>query len=365
MMKVPFINLKKQFELIESEILPVITTSLRNGQFIMGESVSNFEKKVSEYLGVDSLGCASGSDALLLALMASGVSIDDEVITTPFTFFATAGAISRLNAKPVFVDIDDRTFNIDVDKLEEKITNKTKAIIVVHIFGQSIDMDKIIELGKKYNLKIIEDACQSFGAEYKHKKVGTIGDFGCFSFFPTKNLGCAGDGGLITCKNREDYEFVKKIRLHGASRKYYHEFVGINSRLDAIQAEILNIKLNYVDKWNNKRIEIADKYSNELKSLVVVPLVADDTLHIFHQYAILSDTRDDLLKHLNDNGISAGVYYPKSLHLQECFNDLNYVGGDFPVSEKVCSQIVSLPVFAEMTDDEIDYVISVVKSYYK
>lgn len=365
MLEIPFVDLKKQHENLKSEILSVVEKVLEEGSFIMGEHVQNFEKNISRYLGQESLGCASGSDALLLSLMAAGIKAKDEVITTPFTFFATAGAIARLGTKPVFVDIHKDTFNLDSSKLDAVINEKTKAILVVHIFGQSADMDSIMSLAKKYNLAVIEDACQAFGAEYKGCKAGMIGDFGCFSFFPTKNLGGAGDGGLVTCKSNADLELIKKLRVHGAEKKYYHDYVGINSRLDALQAVILDVKLKYIDAWHEKRSVIAEKYNSALKEMVQIPQVFEGARHIYHQYAIITDKRDLLQSHLRSKGIAAGVYYPLPLHLQKCFRYLGYQKGDFPVAEQVSNEILSLPLYPEMTDEQIEYVIKAVKEFYE
>ena len=359
-MKVPFLDLKKQLEPIEKEIISKVEEVIRSGKFIMGDEVKFFEEEISEYLGVKhAIACASGTDALLLSLMSAGVGFGDEVITTPFTFFATAGAISRLGAKPVFVDIDEKTFNIDVSKIEEKITSRTKAIIPVHIFGQSCEMDELMAIAERNKLFIIEDSCQAIGSEYKGKKVGTIGNTGCFSFFPTKNLGGYGDGGIVVTNDDDLASYLRKARLHGSSKKYHHDFVGINSRLDALQAAVLRIKLKYLDEWNSGRIKVASEYSSALKDLFVVPFVASDVKHIFHQYALLSDNRDEVLAKLKENNVAAGVYYPVPLHLQECFKELGYVKGDFPVCEKVCSEIFSLPIYPEV---DYERVIEVLKS---
>ena len=247
-MKVPFINLQEQVKNIRSEIIDNVTETIESGKFILGDKLFAFEKNISSYIGQESLGCASGTDALLMALMASSVGSGDEVITTPFTFFSTAGAIARLGAKPVFVDIDERTYNIDPALIEEKITPNTKAIIPVHLFGQPANMIEINKIAKRNNLIVIEDACQAIGAKYDGVNVGLLGDFACFSFFPTKNLGVAGDGGLITCKKQFDFDYLKKLRVHGSSKKYFHDFVGINSRLDALNAGILDIKLKYLGR---------------------------------------------------------------------------------------------------------------------
>ena len=345
--------------------MPQVQKVMEDGSFILGEHVQNFEKNVSRYLGQESLGCASGSDALLLSLMAAGIGSGDEVITTPFTFFATAGAVSRVGAKPVFADIERKTFNMGCDKLEPAINKNTKAILVVHLFGQPVEMECILSVAKKYNLTVIEDACQAFGSEYRGRKVGAIGDFGCFSFFPTKNLGCYGDGGLITCKSPENLELVKKLRVHGSKNKYFHELVGINSRLDSIQAAILDVKLAYIDEWNIKRKEIAKKYSEALSAIVEIPTETAGTSHIFHQYAILTNKRDALLSHLQKKGVAAGIYYPLPLHLQDCFKYLGYQKGAFSVAEQVSNEILSLPIYPEMTDEQVMLVIDAVKSFYE
>jgi dTDP-4-amino-4,6-dideoxygalactose transaminase len=365
-MKVHFLDLKKQYLGVKEEIDGAIRGIVENETFIMGKPVLDFENSISAYLGQKSLGCASGSDALLLALMACGIKSGDEVITTPFTFFATAGAIARLGAKPVFVDIDERTFNIDVDKIEKAITKKTRAVIPVHLFGQPARMDNILQLAHKHGLKVIEDAAQAIGAEYGGRKVGTIGDFGCFSFFPTKNLGAYGDGGLITCKDEANHLLVKKLRVHGAEVKYYHDFVGINSRLDALQAAVLSVKLKRIDEWNKARFRIAERYTAALKGLVITPHIEQGVRHVFHQYAILVEDskRDALLNFLKEKGIDAGVYYPLPLHLQRCFSNLGYSAGSMPVAEKTCKRILSLPIFPELSDAQIEYVIKSVHDFF-
>lgn len=351
-MKIPFLDLKSQLKPIKKDILIAIKNVINSGQFIMGEQVKLLEKELEEYLDVKhAIACASGSDALLLSLMAAGIKSGDEVITSPFTFFATAGAISRLGAIPVFVDIDEKTYNINSNLIEEKITSKTKAIIPVHIFGQPAEMDSIMSIAKNHNLFVIEDAAQAIGSEYKGKKAGTIGDMGCFSFFPTKNLGCFGDGGLITTNNDDLANFLRKARVHGASKKYHHDFVGFNSRLDAIQAAVLRVKLPYLDVWNEARQKVAKEYSVALSDKFVIPFVSKSKNHIFHQYALLAkneEERNEILQNLKSNGIASGVYYPVPLHLQKCFKDLGYKEEDLPVSESVTERIFSLPIYSEV-----------------
>lgn len=364
-MNIPFVDLKTQYKNLKEELDAAILGIIENGTFIMGKPVETFEQHISEFLSAKALGCASGSDALLLALMAAGVGEGDEVVTSPFTFFATAGAIARLGAKPVFADIDPETFNITADSISKVLTERTKAIIPVHIYGQVADMDPIMELARQRGLVVIEDACQAIGAEYKGRKAGTIGDYGCFSFFPTKNLGAAGDGGLIVCKRQEDYDKVKMLRVHGAKIKYYHDMVGLNSRLDSMQAAILDVKLKYLNDWNRRRIAIAERYNRELVNYVKVPCITGNGDQIFHLYSILTDRRDDLEKYLHEKGISTGVYYPVPLHLQNCFAEFGYREGDLPVSERVCRQVLSLPVFPEMTDEQIDYVVRSIKQFFE
>ncbi len=363
-MKVPFIDLPKQYESMKDDIDSAISRVVESGSFIMGKNVERFEEEIGNYLDSKVVACASGSDALLICLRAAGIKEGDEVITTPFTFFATAGAVARLGATPVFVDIKKDTYNIDPKLIEEKITEKTRAVIPVHIFGLVAAMDEIMLLAKKHNLFVIEDACQAIGSEYKGKKAGTIGDFGTFSFFPTKNLGAYGDGGLISVKSDEHYKFLKAFRLHGAKKKYFHDSVGVNSRLDALQAAILSMKLKHIDEWNNKRRKIANKYDEGLAELVQIPAAPENRVHAYHQYPIVTDNRNELQKFLKDNGVASAIYYPLSLHLQECFKNLGYKKGDLPISEKTSENILSLPIFPEMTDTQIEYVINTVKKYF-
>lgn len=361
--KIPFVDVKAGYQSIKDEIDRSVNSVISSGHFIMGDEVKDFESEISTYLGSKAISCASGSDALLLSLMALGIGEGDEVITTPFTFFASASAISRVGAKPVFVDIDEKTLNIDPAKLITAITPKTKAIIPVHIFGYSCDMDKIMDIAKSCGLKVIEDACQAIGAEYNGKKLGTIGDLGAFSFFPTKNLGAYGDGGLVVTNSEELYEKIKKLRLHGAGKKYFHEMIGINSRLDAIQAAILRVKLKYLDTWAKKREDITNKYKFGLGDLVEIQERLEGSKSCYHQFAMRTDRRDDLLSFLKENGIEANIYYPKPLHLQECFKDLGYVDGSMPVSESATRRVISLPLYPELTEQQTDYIISKVREF--
>lgn len=357
-MTVPFIDLKLQYKNLKSEIDNAVLDVLSNCHFIMGPNVKSLEEEIAKFLNVKHvIACASGSDAILLSLMAYGIKQGDEVITTPFTFFATAGAIVRLGAKPVFVDIDAQTYNINPSLVKEKITSKTKAIIPVHIYGQAADLDPLKTIAAEHNIALIEDCAQAFGAKYKNKYVATIGDLGCISFFPTKNLGCFGDGGAITTNNDTLAEKLRLLRLHGAKPKYYHKLIGINSRLDEIQAAILRVKLKYISLWNSTRQNIAQKYNTAFRNTnITIPYAADYGRHIYHQYAIKIGNRDKVLEFLKSNKIEAGIYYPLSMHLQECFKELGYSKGDLPVSENTTETILSLPIFAEMTEDQINFV---------
>ncbi len=363
-MKIPFLDITKQYANIKDEIDSAVLDVLKSGRFIMGDQVKTLERKMDSYLSTHSVTCASGSDALFMALKAINIGPEDEVITTPFTFFATAGAIARAGAVPVFVDIENETYNINPELIEEKITEKTKAILPVHIFGHPADMGKINEIAKKHDLFVIEDACQAIGSTYRGEMAGSMGDFGTFSFYPTKNLGAFGDGGMVTAKDKGHYEHLQKMRVHGASKKYYHEFVGINSRLDALQAAILNVKFNYLEKWNDKRRKLAKTYNKRLEKYVKTPTEKEGCKHIYHQYSIYTDKRDELADYLKENGIACGVYYPLSLHLQDCFKDLGYKEGDFPVAENTSKNILSLPIFPEITEEEVDFMLTKIENFF-
>ncbi|MDI6851441.1 MAG: DegT/DnrJ/EryC1/StrS family aminotransferase [bacterium] len=365
-MKIQIIDLVRQHKPMMEELADAFKRVVESGQFILGQELEQFEKEAANYLGSKyALGVGNGTDALTLALRAIGLQKEDEVITTPFTFFATAETIAILGAKPVFVDVEDTTLNIDVTKIEEKITKRTKAILPVHIFGQGAKIEKILEIAKSYNLKVIEDTAQGFGAKRNGKFLGTFGDVGTFSFFPTKNLSCLGDGGLITTQDEAIYEIIKKLRVHGSPRKYYHETLGYNSRLDNLQAAFLRVKMKYIDKWNERRREIANIYNRELSPYVKVPEVDEGNVHIYHQYTIRTERRDELKAFLNQRGIMTQVHYPIPLHLQPALSYLGYKEGDFPVAERATKEVLSLPVFPEMTDDEINYVIDSIKDFFR
>ncbi|MGM0608823.1 MAG: DegT/DnrJ/EryC1/StrS family aminotransferase [Candidatus Muiribacteriota bacterium] len=357
-MKIPLLDLKSQYKKIKNEVDEVVLKVLNNCNFIMGEEVIKFEENIKKYTGAKfAVSCASGSDALLLSLIAIDIKPGDEIITTPYTFFATAGAIVRLGAVPVFVDINENDCNLNADLIEEKITPKTKAIIPVHLYGKCADMEKILKIAEKYKLKVVEDACQAIGAWFKfsdgmYKQAGTMGDTGCFSFFPTKNLGGAGDGGMIVTNNDELFQKLKILRVHGSKPKYYHKFVGINSRLDTIQAAILNVKIKYLEEWTQARIEIASLYCDFFKensdNIEFYEFFDYVNQHIYHQFVIQTENRDELSNYLNENGVSTAMYYPLPLHLQVCFKYLAYKAGDMPVAEKKSKTTLALPIYPEL-----------------
>jgi dTDP-4-amino-4,6-dideoxygalactose transaminase len=358
------LDLKAEYESIKDEIQKSIHEVLESGSYVLGNKGKQIEKLLSEYVGTSyGIGVANGTDALLLSLEAMSIGEGDEVITPPFTFFATAEVIARIGAKPVFVDIDPRTYNMNPALIEQAITKKTKAIMVVHLFGQSSDMEKIMEIAKKYRIKVIEDACQSIGATFNGKKVGSFGETGCFSFFPTKNLGTYGDGGMVVTSDKDLYEKIIVLRNHGSVKKYVHSDIGLNSRLDEIQAAILEVKLKRLDDWNQKRREIANRYSEKLMGLVKTPIAVNNREHVFHQYSIEVDDRDELASYLYRRKIATGIYYPLPLHLQPAFHGLHYQKGDFPIAEKVSEKILALPLYPTLKEYEQDYVISSIKEF--
>lgn len=357
-MIVPLLDLKAQYYSIKDEIDRAVLGVLESGNYILGPNVQALEDEIASYCGVKyAIGVASGTDALLLALVANNIGPGDEVITSPFTFIASAEAVSLVGAKPVFVDIEPKTFNIDVEKIEAKITDKTRAIIPVHIFGQMVDMDKVMELAEKYNLTVIEDACQAIGAEYKGRKAGSIGHVGCFSFFPTKNLGGYGDGGMIVTNNEETANKIRLLRVHGSNPKYYHSLVGYNSRLDEIQAAVIRVKFKYLDKWNDKRREKAKLYDKLLKdSQVITPFEAEHNKSVYHLYVVRTPKRGELIEGLKQDGISTGIYYPVPLHLQAVYKNLGYGEGDLPVVEQTCREVVAVPLYPELEEGQINQI---------
>jgi len=338
---------------------------LNHGRFILGPEVSSLEKEVAELCGVEyAVGVASGTDALLIALRAAGVGPGDEVITSDFSFFASAGVIARLGAEPVLVDIEADTFNIDVSRIESAVTKKTKAIMPVHLFGQIADMDPIMQIARDHGLKVIEDAAQAIGAEYKGRRAGSIGDFGCFSFYPSKNLGGCGDGGMISVKTEEDKNLCVSLRAHGENPKYYHRLVGYNSRLDSMQAAILLVKLPYLKDWSDKRRKHARRYDEELSGLATLttPAVREySTYHIYNQYTLRSPKRKEILDGLKSAGIDYCVYYPVPFHDQDCFKQLGYKPEEFRVSSEAAREVFSIPIYPELTQDEQSEVIDTLK----
>lgn len=366
MKKIPLLDLKAQLAPIRDELLQAVSNVLDSGQYIMGPEVKALEEEVANYVGVKhAIGVANGTDALLLALDAAGVGKGDEVITTPFTFFATAEVVSRLGATPVFVDIDTQTYNIDVNQIEAKITEKTKAIIPVHIFGQPANMDEIMAIAEKHNLFVLEDAAQGFGSEYKGRKIGALGHAATYSFFPTKNLGGYGDGGMIVTNDDELARKARILRVHGSNPKYYHSMIGYNSRLDAMQAAMLRIKLRHIDDWNEGRRKNAALYNELLKDTpLITPYVAEDRKHIYHLYIVQADDRDELMAYLREKGISTGVYYPVPLHRQEVYQSLGYAEGSLPVSEYMSTRTFALPMYAELETETVHMIADTIKSYY-
>lgn len=365
-MKITSLDLKRQYESIREEINKTVLDVIASQSFVLGPFVESFEHSMAKFCCArHAIGVSSGTDAILLALMACGIKSRDEVITTPFTFFATAGSIVRLGAVPVFVDIDPFTYNIDVTKIALAVNKRTKAILPVHLYGQCADMDAILEIARANGLMVVEDAAQAIGAIYKGNNAGSFGDVGCFSFYPTKNLGGYGDGGLITTNNDELAEFIKILRVHGSKPKYYHSYIGINGRLDAIQAAVLSVKLKYLNGWSEKRRLVASYYSKHLEGLPIrLPKIAPYNIHIFHQYVIATSDRDALIKYLEQQGIETTVYYPVPLHLQKCFEYLGYKKGDLPESEKASNETLALPIFPEIIQKEQDYIISHIKNFY-
>lgn len=390
-MKVPLLDLKAQYLTIKNELDDALIKTAESQYFILGPEVEKLEKNICQYVNSKyAVGVSSGTDAILIALMAIGIKPGDEVIIPDYSFFATAGVVSRLNAVPVFIDSELQTYNIDVKKIEKRITPKTKAIIPVHLYGQSANMDEINKLAKKYNLYVIEDGAQAIGAQYINGDyVGTLGDIGCFSFFPSKNLGCFGDGGIVTTNNADLYEKLKILRVHGSKPKYYHKIIGGNFRLDAIQAAVLNVKLPYLDGWSQKRRYNAKLYESlfinkglseksglvnyDEKNHVLLPSSVYENYnlknyHIYNQFVIRVKNRDSLRKFLSEKEIGTEVYYPVPFHKQECFVDViseqNYDTDDFVNSDTASNETVALPIFPELSNDQIEYVVSSISEFF-
>ena len=369
-MKVPLLDLVAQHQTIREEMMATVTRVFDSQQFIMSADVADFEREVADYCRVKhAIGCASGSDALLMALMALGIGEGDEVITTAYTFFATASAITRVGARPVFVDIVYDDFNLNVELIERAITPKTKAILPVHLYGQCVRMDVILDVAAKHNLPVIEDAAQAIGSDFQGRRAGSMGAIGCFSFFPSKNLGGAGDGGLMTTNDDELAAKLRILRVHGMEPKYYHQIVGICSRLDGLQAAVLRVKLRHLDAWTEARRTNAARYGELFQAAgvteVVTPKVHEDCRHIFHQYTIRCQRRDELKAHLQVAGIGSEVYYPVPLHLQQCFEFLGYKLGDLPVTEQAMRECLSLPIYPELTAEQQQYVVEKIAAFYR
>lgn len=391
-MHIPLLDLKRQYEVIQTEVEASVCGILASGAYIMGTNVKAFEAEFATYCGVKhAISVGNGTDGLVIALQAMGIGSGDEVITTPYTFFATAEAISSVGAKPVFVDVRPDTYNIDENLIESAITENTRAIMPVHIFGLPAKMDQINEIAKKHGLKVIEDACQAVGATYQGKKVGNLADIGVFSFFPTKNLGCAGDGGMITTNDNKLAAICRALRVHGSGeggrlaynllhvadekleeaigdsavydpRKYYNYLIGYNSRLDEVQAALLRIKLRKLDEYNQARQQAAAFYSQALaETAYVTPATNENAESVYHQYILQAENRAQVVKHLSEKGIATGIYYPIPLHLQKAYRDLNYKNGDMPVAEYLSHRTFAVPCFPELTAEEKTYIIGTLK----
>jgi dTDP-4-amino-4,6-dideoxygalactose transaminase len=365
-MKLQMVDVLGQYHHIKAEVDAAIRGVLDSGQFILGKEVGEFERQIATYLGIrEAVGCASGTDALQIALMAYGIGPGDEVITTPFTFVATAEVIGLLGAKPVYVDIDPLTFNIDPAQVERAITPRTRAIVPVHLYGQPAEMDAIMEIAKLRGIKVIEDCAQALGAAYKGRKVCTIGDVGCISFFPSKNLGAFGDGGMVVTHDSELAGRMRMIAAHGSRVRYYHEVLGINSRLDTLQAAILGVKAKHLDEWNVARRKAAGRYTALLQGTpVVTPHAPPHCEHIFHQYTVRVPQRDALDSLLKEKGIPHAVYYPVPLHLQKAFAMSGGKKGDFPVTEQACEEVLSLPMHTELSEEQLVYITDTIKGFY-
>jgi dTDP-4-amino-4,6-dideoxygalactose transaminase len=362
---IPLVDLRAQYASIREEIDPAVQRVLNHCGFIMGEEVEAFEKDFARICGAEqAVGVASGTAALHLAALACGAGSGDEIITTPFTFFASGEAVSQAGARPVFVDIDPRTYIIDPDRIEAAITPRTRAIMPVHLYGQPAEMDPILEIARRHNLRVIEDAAQAHGAEYRERRAGSMGDLACFSFYPSKNLGAYGDGGMITGSDPELIAAVRKLRDHGRVSKYEHDQLGWGYRLDALQAAILNVKLRHLEEWNEARRVRADRYTDLFADVdVVTPVAMDHVKHIYHCYVIRTPRRDELVEHLKKQGIGVVIHYPVPLHLQPAYKNLGHQPGDFPVSEACAAEVLSIPMFPELTDEQQQRVVSQIRDF--
>ncbi|HOO76271.1 MAG TPA: DegT/DnrJ/EryC1/StrS family aminotransferase [bacterium] len=365
-MSVPLLDLQAQYREYRDSLEPVVLEVLRSGRYIKGPKVDELEKELADYCGTSrAVGCASGTDAILLALMALGVGPGDEVITTPYTFFATGGCISRLGAKPVFIDIDPRTYNLNPELIEPAVTSRTRAIIPVHLYGQCADMDPILDTASRHGIPVIEDAAQAIGARYRGRRAGSMGVMGCFSFFPSKNLGCCGDGGVITTDDAGLAERLVILREHGAQPKYYHRVIGINSRLDALQAAIVLVKLPYLEAWHEGRRRNAAYYDRELAGLpLTTPFILPGCESIYNQYVIRTGKRDALKSFLKDRGIGTEIYYPVPLHLQDCYSDLGYGERSLPEAERAAEETLALPIYPQLVPEQLDEVVNAIREFF-
>ncbi len=369
---VPLLDLKAQYASIHGDVRKAVNDVFESQYFILGPEVERCEKSIAAYSQCKhAVGVSSGTDALLIALMAEGIGPGDEVITTPYTFFATGGSVARAGAKPVFVDIEPNAYNIDPSLIEAKITNNTKAIIPVHLYGQCAEMEPILDIAKRRNLIVIEDAAQAIGSEYHGRRAGSMGKYGCFSFFPSKNLGAAGDGGMVTAQDDAADEMLRIMRAHGSKVKYYHSFVGGNFRFDALQAVVVSAKLPHLDSWSEKRQLNAARYRKLFEDArlvanesIVLPYEAPNRRHIYNQFVIRAKNRDDLIEHLRKCKVGCEIYYPVPLHLQKCFEYCGYKPGDLPVSERAALETVALPIYPELTDAQAERVVDCVRQFY-
>lgn len=368
-MQVPFVDLKLQYRNLRTDMMTVMDDVCSGARFILGPELQQFEKNFAQFVGAQyAIGVSTGTDAIMMSLKAVGVNAGDEVISVANTFIATILAISACGAKPVLVDCDPLYYNIDPEKIERAITRQTKAIVPVHLYGQPANMDPIMEIAKKHNLKVIEDACQSHGAQYHGKTTGTIGEAGCFSFFPGKNLGGYGDGGGVVTNDPAIAEAIQMMRNYGQKVKYHHLMKGWNFRLDNLQAGILNVKLKHLAQWSAGRYDAAQKYTRQLKELgdrVITPAEMPNSTHVYHLYIIRVKERDSLQKFLKEKGVETGIHYPIPIHLSPAYADLGYKKGDFPVTERYADEVLSLPMFAEITDEQINFVVESIKEFYK
>jgi dTDP-4-amino-4,6-dideoxygalactose transaminase len=367
-LRVNIADLVAQYEGVREEIEEAVIRTLRSGRYILGENVKALETEAAHYCGVErAMGANSGTDALWLSLMALGVGPGDEVIVPAFTIMVDAAVVCLLQAKPVFVDIDPSTFNLDPSRLGEGITKRTKAIVVVHLYGQMADMDPILALARHHGIAVVEDACQAIGAEYKGRKAGSLGEVGCFSFYPTKNLGAYGDGGLITLHDQALAEKIRLLSAHGDTGQYNHVVIGHNSRLDELQAAILRVKLRRVDAWNEARRRNAQRYTSALQGIkgLITPQEPGECTHVYHQYTVRTDRRDQLRASLQAHGVATALYYPIPLHLQKALGYLGYAEGDFPESEQASREVLSLPIHAELRPEQLDDVIEFIREFFR